>query len=287
LSSWLFRAAANYHLTTREFAKGLIALEHKSLPLNCDFDTRPPEGLITALAKNSGFRRSELERLIVPPSGSTLAPKQRDAYCPECFVEDRERGIVYFRRAWLGAWTLTCEKHHCLLGRFEPLEYRQEAFDNVRTLFPQRGKAYRRNPSVEEVKLPPLLGDAAPPPIFDVALLADMLKSLAGRDLLLMMGSEAASDIVYDLTGAVRLWNAVWHGPDRVSRGPPELEHPLGGIQLRVLSAYFGSLLWEVFFRGNRLESPQVFIPAWHSARTLLAPLMGRWLQEDRRRLSE
>jgi hypothetical protein len=53
------------------------------------------------------------------------------------------------------------------------------------------------------------------------------------------------------------------------------------------LSAYFGSLLWQVFFKGDQLEGPQVFIPAWHSARTLLAPLMGRWLQEDRRRLSE
>jgi hypothetical protein len=93
------------------------------------------------------------------------------------------------------------------------------------------------------IQLPRLLGDAAPQLSFDVALLADMLRSLAGRDLLLLMGSEAASDIVYDLTGAVRLWNVVWHGPDRVSRGPPELEHPLGGIQLRVLSAYFGSLL--------------------------------------------
>jgi TniQ len=170
LSSWLFRAAANYHLTTREFAKALIALEGQSLPRNCDFDAQPPEGLVAALAKHSGFRQSELERLIVRPTASTLAPAQRDAYCPECFVEDREQGIVYFRRPWLDAWTLACDKHHCLLGRFEALEYRQEGLDNVRALFPQRGKAYRRNPSVEEVKLPRFLGDATLKPSLDVAL---------------------------------------------------------------------------------------------------------------------
>jgi hypothetical protein len=71
---------------------------------------------------------------------------------------------------------------------------------------------------------------------FDPPILADMLKSLAGRDLLLVMGSVAADSMVYDLTATVRLWNAVWHGPGRVSRRPPELEHPLGSIKLRVLS---------------------------------------------------
>jgi len=284
LSSWLFRAAANYHLTTREFAKGLIALEGQSLPRNCDFDAKPPEGLMTALAKYSGFRRSELDRLIVSPAGSTLGPEQRDAYCPKCFVEDREQGIVYFRRAWLDAWTLTCERHHCLLGRFEPFEYRQEAFDNVRAIFPQRGKAYRRNPSVEEVKLPRLLGELTLQPVLDVALLEDMLKSLAGRDLLLVMGSEAASDIVYDLTGAVRLRSAVWHDSSGVSCGPPELEQPLGDIRLRILSAYFASLLWQAFCGAERPKSPPALIPE-SSVRTLLAPLIGRWPRDDRRRL--
>ena len=36
--SWIFRAAVNYHVTTREFAKGIIALERQLLPHTCDFD---------------------------------------------------------------------------------------------------------------------------------------------------------------------------------------------------------------------------------------------------------
>lgn len=59
-------------------------------------------------------------------------------------------------------------------------------------------------------------GAAAPHHRFDLPIAADMLRSLAGRDLLLMMGSEAAKDVIYDLTGRSRLWNAVWHSPDRL-----------------------------------------------------------------------
>jgi hypothetical protein len=272
-------------MTTREFAKGIIALEHQSLPHTCDFDTEPPEALITALTKHSGYRRSELERLIVRPTGGTLRPEQRDAYCPGCMGEDREQGIVYFRRAWLDAWTLTCDRHHCLLGRFEPLEYRPAEPANIRSLFPRRLEAFRRNPAVVEVKLPILQGAAAPRHSVDLPILADMLKSLAGRDLLLVIGSEAADSVVYDLTGTMRLWNAVWHGPGRVSRGPPELEHPLGSIKLRVLSAYFASFLWQTFFEGEDAARIPGLIPAWRDARALMTPLMSRWPQEDRRRI--
>ena len=285
LGSWLFRAATNYHMTTREFAKCIIALEHQSLPHTCDFDSEPPEALITALTKHSVYRRSELEHLIVHPTGGTLRPEHRDAYCPECMREDREQGIVYFRRAWLDAWTLTCERHHCLLGRFEPLEYRPAEPANIRNLFPQRLETYRRNPSVVEVKLPILPGAALDHPSFDLSILADMLKSLAGRDLLLVMGSEAANSVVYDLTGAIRLWNAVWHGPGRVPRGPPELEHPLGSIKLRVLSAYFASVLWHTFCQGKHAARIPGLKLAWGASRALMIPLMSRWSQEDRRRI--
>jgi hypothetical protein len=113
------------------------------------------------------------------------------------------------------------------------------------------------------------------------ALLADMLRSLAGWDLLLVMGSEAATEIVYELTGSSRLWNSVWHGPDRVSRSPPDLEHPLGSIQLRVLSAYFASLLWQTFFAGHHIATTPNLTRARSAARDLLTPLMGRWSRED------
>jgi hypothetical protein len=272
-------------MTTREFAKAVIALEHQSLPHTCDFDTEPPDALITALTNHSGCRRSELERLIVRPTGGTLRPEDRDAYCPECMRKDREQGIVYFRRAWVDSWTLTCERHQCLLGRFEPFEYRPVEPANSRNLFPQRPEAYRRNPAVVDVKLPILQGAAAPCHSVDLPIIAGMLKSLAGRDLLLVMGSEAANLVIYDLTGLARFWNAVWHGPGRVPRGPPELEHPLGNITLRVLSAYFASFLWQTFFEGKHSARIPGLLPAWRTASALMIPLMSRWPQEDRRRI--
>jgi TniQ len=284
--SWLFRAAASYHTTVRDFAKAIMSLEHKSLPHSCDFDTQPPEALITALSKYSGYRRSELERLIVHPTGATLGPEHRDAYCPECMREDREQGIVYFRRAWLDAWTLTCERHHCLLGRFEPLEYRPTEALNLRNIFPRRPEAYRRNPSVVEVNLPSIQGDPGSPRSVCLAALAEMLKSLAGRDLLLVMGAEAANSVIYDLTGSARLWNAVWHGPDRAPRGPPELEHPLGAIELRVSSAYFATSMWQLFPRKQVAGVPNL-LAASYATRALLKPVMSRWPYEDRRGFDE
>lgn len=53
-----------------------------------------------------------------------------------------------------------------------------------------------------EVKLPILQGIEGPHHNVDLTILADMLKSLAGRDLLLVMGSEAADTPNLE---------AVWH----------------------------------------------------------------------------
>ncbi len=280
--SWLFRAAANYHMTTREFAKGVMALEHHSLPHDCDFDTRPPEGLITALTKCSKYRRSELERLIVSQTGSTLAPEHRDAYCPKCMREDRERGLIYLRRPWLDAWTFICDRHHCLLGRFEPIEYRLAGRSSSHSLSPVRPEAYRRNPSVADVIFPII-------PVYnrlDPIVLTEMLKSIAGRDFVLIMGSEAANGIVYDLAGWPRLWNAVWHGASREPRGPPELEHPLGGIKTRIWAGLFATAIWRVFLdrrasHDARLKS----LPG--AAYSLLRPLMNRWPHSERQRFAE
>jgi hypothetical protein len=71
----------------------------------------------------------------------------------------------------------------------------------------------------------------------------------------------------------------------RVPRVPPELEHPLGSIKLRVLSAYFASFLWQTFFEGKHAARIPGLIPVWRAARALMTPLMSRWPQEDRRRI--
>jgi hypothetical protein len=284
--SWLFRAAASYRTTVREFAAAMVALDNQSIPYRCDFDTHPPEALMISLAKHSVFRRSELERLVVHATGSTLAPAYRDAYCPQCMREDREHGIIYFRRSWLDAWTLTCERHQCLLGRFEPFEYRPVEPLSIGNLFPARPEAYRRNPSVVAVKMPRLRRAGAALPESWLPLLVEMVRHIAGRDLLLIMGSEAANSLVYDLTGSVRLWNAVWHTADHAPRSSREIEAPLGGIELRLRTAYLATIVWKSWAE-NQHEDPLRALPA---AALELAPLtipfLGRWSREDRDRFA-
>ena len=90
-------------------------------------------------------------------------------------------------------------------------------------------------------------------------------------------------DRIYDLTGVARLWNAVWHGPDRVSQGPPTLEHPLGDIELRVSSAYLATLAWQGPPHKLVAQAPYL-ASAWHAARNLVTPLMTRWPHADRLR---
>lgn len=134
--SWFARAAANYHTDVRGLASALVSMDGQRLPRHLDLDTSPPEELLAALTRHSALRHSELERLIAIPGGSTLPQRHRDAYCGECLREDRERGIVYMRRAWLDAWTLVCDRHGCVLGRFEPIEYRVSEPPSIKNLFP-------------------------------------------------------------------------------------------------------------------------------------------------------
>jgi len=113
-----------------------------------------------------------------------------------------------------------------------------------------------------------------------------MLQSLAGRDLLLLMGSEVANSVIFDLTGSGRLWNAVWYGPGRVPRGPPEIEHPLGDIKTRISAAYFASFLWEILFDHRAADFPGRR-SVLDDTGSLLRPLMNRWPQGDRLRFRD
>ena len=109
--SWFARAAANYHTDVRGLASAILSSHGEKPPRHLDLDTKPPEQLLVALTRYSRLHRSELERLIVPPSGSTLPARHRDVYCAACLAEDRLLGVVYARRAWLDAWTLVCDKN--------------------------------------------------------------------------------------------------------------------------------------------------------------------------------
>jgi hypothetical protein len=280
--SWIFRAAASYHTTPREFARAIAPAEHHSALYECDFDTQPPATLLDALATHSIFRRSELERLIVHPTPSTLAPFHRDAYCPDCMREDRERGSIYFRRAWLDAWALHCERHQCLLGRFEPLEYRAAEQATAHKPFPRTPEPFRRNPSVIPVRLPHLRGRPFMRRELSSSVLADALRHIAGRDLVLIMGSQNANAVVYRLTGIARQWNAVWHRQDRLPVLLSQIEHPQGGIELRVSALILASLVRQFVWGKSPITQEHEQLAS--STAALIAPFLHRWPRADRLR---
>jgi hypothetical protein len=115
--SWFERSAQSYRMEVRDFASAILRADGQKLPRFFDLDCKPPEGLLSALAKFSTLRRSELERLIVQPTADILPVMYRDTYCPQCFCEDRKYGVYYRRKAWLDSWTIICERHSCALGR--------------------------------------------------------------------------------------------------------------------------------------------------------------------------
>jgi hypothetical protein len=86
------------------------------------WDSDPPLVFLTAITRLAPLQLSELTNLVVPKGPATLGSGHRDAYCPRCLQEDELRGTIHLRRAWLDAWTLECQRHECLLGRFSGLE---------------------------------------------------------------------------------------------------------------------------------------------------------------------
>lgn len=102
--SWWRRAAGAYQTTERELANAILGLDQRRLPPGeIDWDAAPPDELLQALVVHSPFRGDELRHLIVAGAPATLAPWQRDAYCPACLEQDRQDGTLYIRRSWLDA----------------------------------------------------------------------------------------------------------------------------------------------------------------------------------------
>ena len=157
---------------------------------------------------------------------------------------------VYARRAWLDAWALVCDKHGCVLGRFENIEYRDEPSQR-QGFFPGPREPLRRNPSVVPVKLPRLCADYGAHAGRWISILREMLTSACGRDLMLFMGSAGADALFYELTGLARLWHQVWHDAERAPLLLPTIEQPLGSIETRITAAYIASYLWANLFSDS------------------------------------
>jgi TniQ len=272
-------------MEVRDLASAILRLDGHKLRRRLDLDSDPPEELIAALAKYSSLRRSELERLIVRPTPAILPVMHRDAYCPQCFDEDRQHDVYYRRRVWLDAWTLVCERHGCALGRFEPVEFRTAEIRGVRSMFPGPREPARRKPSVVQMHLPRLLYDDGTHAGRFINLLLAMLKSTSGRDLLLHIGSASANVLYYELTGIARLWNRVWHDVERAPLGPPAIEHPLGPVETRVNAAYVATYLWDHLYRGTHNSHDRVVELLSDECRRsehVFSSLQARWSRADR-----
>jgi hypothetical protein len=302
--SWWHRAADAYHTTERELACAIVALDQRELARGeIDWDTAPPTELLGALAAHSPFRADELRHLIVAPGPATLAPWQRDAYCPECLEQDRRDGAIYIRRSWLDAWTLRCETHACLLGALSLYEYAQPAsvqrsggyavFDLALPLEP-----LRIDPSVAPFVVP-TLGCAAPSHLVDADGIAQswlppaMLNSVVGRDLVLFMGSSEADVLYYRLLGRTRHRKEVWHDGDHRALPLTDVDHPHAPIAVRLEAAYLASLIWRCLFPGDADVPPDgaaliaLLRQGMRSCARSIEGRMCRWPRSVRRRWTE
>ena len=219
--SWFRRCARAYHTSRGDLMDGLLTTLGEQLATDLiDWDTEPPAQLLEALARRTALAQSELEHLLVRRGPTTLPRAYRDAYCPACFKADCSNGVIYTRRAWLDAWTLSCPIHKCLLGRFSGYEY--ASFAQQVTSFPlgleaddSGERALREKPLVRPVPLSPVKERGAMPEGYcsvvkhwhDPA----MLQSIVGRDLLILAGSEWTDGVWYELFGYLRTWHELWH----------------------------------------------------------------------------
>jgi len=302
--SWWHRAALTYRTSEKDLAESILALDHERLPEGAiDWDTAPPDALLASIALHTRLRLGELQHLIVARGPATLRPVHRDAYCPECFAEDKRRdGILYIRRSWLDAWQVSCERHGRLLGTLCSYEYGPEApiFSPASAIsrgLSRSAKPVRLNPSVKSfVPLPLKCSEALSHQHAQADSWWDpaMMKTLMGRDLMLFMGSSAADLLFHRLFGLARPWNAVWHDEGRRSLRLPLIEHPMGPAAVRLEAGYLASLVWRCLHCPKaELSDNWVALLAlvreellgWPSER--FSEMKCRWTREDQLRWAD
>jgi hypothetical protein len=71
----------------------------------------------------------------------------------------------------------------------------------------------------------------------------EMLRSIVGRDLLMIAGSEQARYVFLELIGRDRSWQNVWHDSANPSLWWPDIQHPIGSIDARIPAAQLAGLI--------------------------------------------
>jgi hypothetical protein len=159
----------------------------------------------------------------------------------------------------MDGWTIQCQQHHCLLGRYSRYEYRMPGgqvthFPDRIYRGPREERIAREDPVVRAISLPRLrLGEtdtegidcSAPGEWFDPR----MLQSRVGRDLMIMAGSEHSAVLYRDLFGRERCWQEAWHDAVNYPVVWPSIAHPLGAIAMRIPAVYLAGLIWNCLHR--------------------------------------
>jgi len=298
--SWFRRCARSYHTSRYNLMVAVLATVGEVPPEgSIDWDIDPPASLLEALAAQSPLLQSELEHLLIRRGPATLPPAYRDAYCPKCFMEDVAHGVLYTRRHWIDAWTLSCASHGCLLGRFSGYEYALSPREV--TSFPygmaaedHGERALREKPLVRAVQLPPLIegGETCPKGYgsaarqwFDPA----MLQSIVGRDLLMIAGCDWGEGVWFELFGYLRRWQAQWHNWDRKPLCWPQIQHPIASIDVRIPAAHLAGLIWNCLHESKVSRPYAERVVDAVSRRLNLKwvrqpTLMDRWPRDERER---
>jgi hypothetical protein len=290
--SWFQRCANAYHTSSTELMKSILAAAGESTVLDfVDLDTEPPPVLLKALASLTPFRESELEYLVVRGGPATLPRRSRDSYCPQCLKSDIAAHGIYVRRSWLDAWTISCSVHDCLLGRMGDHDSTESISAQVTSALGLRKRLTVRPMALAQVKLTenPRLNAycSSEAHWFD----PQMLKSIVGRDLLLLAGSEQADGLYNRVFGHYRGRRQVWRDGEGNALWWSDVAHPLGTIDVRVSAAHLAGLLWKCFQgtaasrRYRAYMSKALYEGCWTNPReAVMATLVERWPREDRER---
>ncbi len=124
-SSWLDRVMALYGLRRDEFwgetnmalSKARVARLRRA-DLDQDIDLWASH--VCASAVNVTI--TKLRRATASLPKWILAPRARNAYCPDCFDEELRAGCIpHFKREWTAAWSTHCTQHGCPLSSWNEL----------------------------------------------------------------------------------------------------------------------------------------------------------------------
>ncbi len=269
--SWLQRCAVSHRQRrVSDFVASVLSLEDVSAaPEDTDWDCDPPQSLVHILSDRGRMPLGQLQELIVPRTSATLRPRERDAYCPECFQIDVAQRALYRRRDWLHSWTMTCAVHGSLLWSYEQVAHAKAPTQQFRSLIASE------QIRLGTVKLGYVTGFSPPYACWASSLGMSrrardlklslgrwldpkLLTSDAGRSLVMLCGSRQADSIYYVLFGTPRSKEHCWLDDLGLGQSASSASSPRAPIRVRLTAAYTAAAIWRLVGTSRR-ESGEPF----------------------------